>query len=149
MRLAGGEALNALRIEKGFVHWGSDMAYTESPHQIGLDFACRPDKNAAFIGKAAYLARKAEAKGPFLCSVKLHQTDAMLHHNEPVLRDGAVVGFVTSGAFSALLGTAIGLCLIAPPAGTSGNKELEKGDFTVLVEGRAIPATLQRKAFVS
>lgn len=149
LRLAGGEALNALRIEKGFVHWGSDMAYTESPHQIGLDFACRHDKNTAFIGKAAYLARKAEAKGPFLCSVKLHQPDAMLHHNEPVLRDGAVVGFVTSGAFSALLGTAIGLCLIAPPAGTSGNKELEKGDFTVLVEGRAIPATVQRKAFVS
>ena len=26
LRLAGGEALNALRIEKGYLHWGADMA---------------------------------------------------------------------------------------------------------------------------
>ena len=30
LKLLGGEALNALRIEKGFVHWGHDMAYTEA-----------------------------------------------------------------------------------------------------------------------
>ena len=147
LRLAGGEALNALRIEKGFVHWGSDMAYTESPHQIGLDFACRVDKGIAFTGRAAYLARKAEAKGPFLCSIKLQQPDAMLHHNEPVLRGGAIVGFITSGAFSAADGSAVGLCLIEPPVGTSGGEALEKGDYSVLVEGRIIPAILQRKPF--
>lgn len=147
LRLAGGEALNALRIEKGFVHWGSDMAYTESPHQIGLDFVCHIDKGIAFTGKSAYLARKAQAKGPFLCSIKLHQPDAMLHHNEPVLRDGTIVGFVTSGAFSAAQGSAVGLCLIAPPTETSGVEALEKGDYSVLVEGRIIPAILQRKAF--
>ena len=147
LRLAGGEALNALRIEKGFVHWGSDMAYTESPHQIGLGYACHVDKDIAFTGKAAYLARRAEAKGPFLCSLKLQQPDAMLHHNEPVLRDGAIVGFITSGAFSAAKGSAVGLCLIEPPVGTSGGEALEKGDYSVLVEGRIIPAILQRKPF--
>ena len=73
------------------------MAYTESPHQIRLDFACHLDKDIAFTGKAAYLARNAQAKGPFLCSIKLQLPDAMLHHNEPVLRDGEIVGFVTSG----------------------------------------------------
>ena len=71
----------------------------------------------------------------------------MLHHNEPVLRDGAIVGFITSGAFSAAEGSAVGLCLIEPPAGTSGGEALEKGDYSVLVEGRIIPAILQRKAF--
>ena len=147
LRLTGGEALNALRIEKGFVHWGSDMAYTESPHQIGLDFACRIDKGIAFTGRAAYLARKAEAKGPYLCSIKLQQPDAMLHHNEPVLRDGAIVGFVTSGAFSAAEGSAVGLCLIELTDGKSGDKALEEGDYSVLVEGRIIPAILQRKPF--
>jgi len=37
--------------------------------------------------------------------------------------------------------------LIEPPAGTSGGQALEKGDYSVLVEGRAIPAILQRKPF--
>jgi len=39
------------------------------------------------------------------------------------------------------------LCLIAPPTETSGVGALEKGDYSVLVEGRIIPAILQRKAF--
>jgi 4-methylaminobutanoate oxidase (formaldehyde-forming) len=112
-----------------------------------LDFACHLDKDIAFTGKAAYLARKAQAKGPFLCSIKLQQPDAMLHHNEPVLRDGTIVGFVTSGTFSAAQGSAVGLCLVEPPTGTSGGETLEKGDYCVLVEGRIIPAILQRKAF--
>jgi glycine cleavage system aminomethyltransferase T len=63
------------------------------------------------------------------------------------LRDETIVGFVTSAAFSAAQGSAVGLCLIAPPTGTTGGEALEKGDYSVLVEGRIIPATLQRKAF--
>jgi len=63
------------------------------------------------------------------------------------LRDGVIVGFITSGAFSAVQDSAVALCLIEPPAGNSGDKSLEKGDYSVLVEGRAIPAILQRKPF--
>jgi len=72
---------------------------------------------------------------------------AMVHHKEPVLRDGVIVGFVTSGAFLAAQGSAVGLCLIEPPTGTYGGEAQEKGDYCVLVEGRIIPAILQRKAF--
>ena len=71
----------------------------------------------------------------------------MLHHNEPVLRDGVIVGFITSGAFSAAEGSAVALCLIEPPVETSGGEALEKGDYSVLVEGRIIPAILQRNPF--
>ena len=97
LRLLGGEALNALRIEKGFLHWGHDMAYTESPHQMGLEFACKTQKQIPFIGRDAYLVRKEQASGPYLCSIKLHDPAPLLHHNEPVLRDGKVVGYVTAG----------------------------------------------------
>ena len=41
LKLVGGEALNALRIEMGFVHWGHEMAHTEAPHQLGFGFACK------------------------------------------------------------------------------------------------------------
>ena len=55
------------RIEKGFVHWGHEMAYTEAPHQLGLEFICKPNKSVPFIGRDAYLARKAEGSGTDSC----------------------------------------------------------------------------------
>ena len=124
LRLAGGEALNALRIEKGFLHWGADMAYTEAPHQLGLYFICKPGKKLSFIGRDACLARKAEPKGPCLPSVRLADPDAILHHNEPVLTDGQIIGFVTSGAFCAMQKAAVGLCLVSPPDGCRGVRGL-------------------------
>lgn len=84
LRLIGREALNGLRIEKGFVHWGQDMAYTEAPHQIGLDFACKANKAIPFIGRDAYIKRKEAAIGPYLCSIKLFDPQPLLHHNELV-----------------------------------------------------------------
>ena len=149
LRLAGSEALNALRIEKGFVHWGADMAYTEAPHQIGLDFTCKPGKDITFTGRDAYLARKAAGKGPFLCSIKLSQPEAMLHHNEPVLRDGKIVGFVTSGAFCAGQGAAVGLCMINPPEGKTGYDSVKHGNYAIMIEGKIIPATLSSKGFAA
>ena len=148
LRLAGGEALNALRIEKGYLHWGADMAYTEAPHQMGLDFICKPDRHRPFIGQDRYLALRADRQGPYLCSVRLTDPDAMLHHNEPVLRDGRIIGFVTSGAFSAAHNAAVGLCLVSPPEGSGGPEGIEEGEFAVTVEGRKVPAKLQRKPFL-
>ncbi len=148
LRLIGGEALNALRIEKGFVHWGSDMAYTEAPHQVGLGFVCKTNKDVPFIGQAAYLARKQKADGPYLCSIKLHDPEPLLHHNEPVLRDGAVVGYVSSGAWGYSTGAAVGLCFVSLPEGAADKSALESGVYSVMVEGREIAAELSLKPFV-
>ncbi len=145
LKLVGGEALNALRIEKGFVHWGHEMAYTEAPHQMGLDFACKPKKPIHFIGRDAYLARKAEGRGPYLASAKLSDPTPLLHHNEPVLRDGAIVGYVTGGAFSARLGTSIGLCLITLPEGETDRASVAAGNWSVRVEGKDIEAVVSQK----
>ena len=142
LRLVGGDALNALRIEKGFVHWGHDLAYTESPHQLGLQFICKTSKPIPFIGQDAYLQRKKENAGPFLCSIKLIDTQPLLLHNEPVLRDDKVVGFVTSGAYGYTVGSAVGLCLLDIPAGKVNNTFLEQSTHSVLVEGKAVQANV-------
>ena len=147
LRLIGGEALNALRIEKGFVHWGNDMAYTEAPHQLALGFACKPNKPVSFIGRDAYLARKEEGKGPFLCSVKLRDSNPILHHNEPVLRNGKVVGYVTSGAYGYTSGSAVGLCLVSLPDGETDVDTLEIGEFAVVVEGVTFNADVSLAPF--
>ena len=147
LRLIGGEALNALRIEKGFVHWGHDMAYTEAPHQIGLDFACKPDKQIRFVGRDAYLQRKAANRGPFLCSVRLRDPEPLLHHNEPVLRDGKVAGYVTAGAYGYSTGSAVGLCLLSLPDGATEKSAIENASYSVVVEGNQIAAEISLKPF--
>ena len=147
LRLIGGEALNALRLEKGFLHWGQDMAYTESPHQMGLEFICKPDKPVPFIGQEAYLRRKAENKGPFLCSLKLSDPLPLLHHNEPVLREGEVVGYVTAGAFGHSVGAAVGHCLVNLAEGETGKRSLENSSYTVMVEGNEISAEVSLTPF--
>ena len=147
LRLLGGEALNALRIEKGFVHWGHDMSYTEAPYQIGLDFACKPHKPVPFLGRDAYLARKAENNGPFLCAIKLRDQAAHLHHNEPVLRDGKVAGFITSGAYGYSVGSAVGLCLVSLPEGATTKAAIETDNYAVMVEGKMIDAEISIAPF--
>ena len=147
LKLVGGEALNALRIEKGFVHWGHEMAYTEAPHQLGLDFACKPNAPVPFIGRDAYLARKADGCGPYLCSVRLRDPSPLLHHNEPVLRDGAIVGHVTSGAYGAATGASVGLCLVSAPEDQTGRALASHGTWSVRVEGNDIAADVSVTAF--
>jgi 4-methylaminobutanoate oxidase (formaldehyde-forming) len=146
LRLVGGEALNALRIEAGFVHWGHDVSYTESPTQVGLGFACKPNKSVPFVGRDAYLARKSDTSGLMLCSVKLNDAGPLLHHNEPVLYNGDVVGFVTSGAYSYGQGSAIGLCFVTP---VDDAQRALQGEWAVMVEGVAVPATLSKRPFLN
>ena len=147
LRLIGGEALNALRIEKGFLHWGHDMAYTEAPHQMGLEFICKTNKPQPFIGRDAYQARRLENKGPFLCSLKLNDPQPLLHHNEPVMFDGKVVGYVTSGAYSYSMGSAVGLCLLNLADEDNAKLSLEKEGYTVMVEGEAVEASISLTPF--
>ncbi|WP_254695210.1 glycine cleavage T C-terminal barrel domain-containing protein [Leisingera sp. NJS201] len=123
------------------------MAYTEAPHQMGMEFVCKVKKPIPFIGRDAYLARKAENKGPFLCSVKLRDPEPLLHHNEPVLRDGQIAGYVTAGAWGQTVGAAVGLCLLTLPEGEIEKAAVENGQFTVLVEGQSVEADVRLTPF--
>ena len=147
LKLVGSEALNALRIEKGFLHWGHDMAYSEAPHQLGLDFICKTNKSIPFIGQKAYQYRRAENKGPFLCSIKLNDSLPLMHHNEPVLRDKNVVGFVTSGAYGNTVGSAVGLCLLDLPLSELDKHMLENANYAVMIEGEEVEACVSLVPF--
>jgi heterotetrameric sarcosine oxidase gamma subunit len=146
LRLMGGEALNALRIEKGYLHWGHDLSYTDAPHQLGLEFLCKTDKTQGFLGQAAFEKRRAEAKGPHLCHLTLTDSQPMLHHNEAVLRDGGIVGFVTSGAYAQHSQRSVGLCVLQLPQGTTNKQCIEDGSYTVLIEGQEYAANVSLKS---
>lgn len=146
LKLMGGEALNALRIEKGYLHWGHDMSYTDAPHQLGLEFLCKTNKQQNFLGQAAFEQRATDAKGPYLCHLSLVDNGPMLHHNETVLCDGQPAGFVTSGAYAQYSQTAVGLCLLQLPAGASDKQSLERKGYTVVIEGQEYAAKVSLKS---
>jgi glycine cleavage system aminomethyltransferase T len=97
---AGFHTLNNCRVEKGYRHWGHDIGDEDTPAEAGLGFAvalAKPD----FLGRAATLRQK--AKGPLckrMVNLALLSTGAdtpLTYHEEPILRDGVIVGSVPPG----------------------------------------------------
>ena len=108
LKLCGLHTLDSCRIEKGYRHFGHDITDEDHVLEAGLGFAVRTQK-PDFIGRDAVL-RKAEA-GLDRRMVQFRLTDPapLLFHNEAIVRDGKIVGPVTSGNYGHFLGGAIGL----------------------------------------
>ena len=113
LRLCGLHALDSCRIEKAFRHFGHDIGDEDHVLEAGLGFAVRLDKRASkfgeFIGREAVLGKRREGVSRRLVQFRLTDPEPLLHHNEPILRDGEMVGYVTSGNYGHYLGGAIGL----------------------------------------
>jgi glycine cleavage system aminomethyltransferase T len=119
LKHAGYFALNSLRMEKGYRHWGHDIGQDDTPLEAGLGFAVAWDKAGGFIGREA-LIRQRDA-GPAkrrLVQIKLDGADApMLYHNEPIWRGGKLVGEITSGGYGHTIGASLGMGYVTGPDG--------------------------------
>ena len=142
LRLAGMHALDSCRIEKAFRHYGHDIGDEDTPLEAGLGFACAFDKPVPFIGREALLRQK-EREGPLrkrLVQFLLHDPDVMLYHHEPILRDGEIVGHLSSGNYGHTLGGSVGLGYVRCAEGVD-KAYLAAGQFEIDVGGERIPAT--------
>ena len=101
---AGRIAFNSLRLEKGYRSWGTDMTAEHRPAEAGVGFAVSA-KKGDFLGKAALETAGAPTKA--LRSIIFDDPGAVVLGKEPVSRDGAVLGYVTSAGYSATLGRSI------------------------------------------
>ena len=106
---AGYHALNSLRIEKAYRHWSHDITDEDTPLEAGLGFAVKLDKAGGFIGREALLAQKEAGIERCLLQFQLKDPEPLLYHNEPIWRDGELVGHITSGAYGHTSGRRIGL----------------------------------------
>lgn len=145
LRPAGFFALNSLRMEKGYRHWGHDIGEEDTPFEAGLGFAVALEKPGGFIGRDA-LARQ-KAAGPLqrrMVQIRLEETDhpPLLFHHEPIRCDGKIVGSVTSGAYGYRLGASLGMGYVRHPDGVSADW-LASGRFEVEVAIRNHPVKLQ------
>ena len=99
---AGAHAMDIMRMEKGYLHWGHDISPGENPYEAGLGFAVKINKEYDFIGKKSLIALKDKQKKQF-AMFTLDQANPgfpLLLHDEPIYFDGKIVGETTSGNFS-------------------------------------------------
>ena len=120
----GYRAIDALRLEKGYRAWATDITPETTPDEAGLAFAVKPDKGVDFIGREA-VPRGAQPGRPprrLVCLV-LDDPRAIGLGSEPVRRpDGAIVGRVTTGGYGFAVGAAIAWAWVPADAAEPGTR---------------------------
>ena len=151
LRHGGFLALNHCRLAKGFAHFGHDIGEDDTPYEAGLGFAVALDKPGGFIGREALLRQR--AAGPIearLVNLRLPQASLergpWLLRNEPLWRDGAIVGYATSGAWGFRTGAALGMAAVRRAGGVDAGW-LAAGGFEVEIAGKRHPVELQFAGF--
>lgn len=147
LRLAGYHALNSLRMEKGYRHWGHDISDEDTPLQAGLGFAVSFKKPDGFLGREALLKQKEEGVTRKLLQFALHDANALLYHNEPIWRDGAIVGRISSGMFGHALGKSLGMGYVELGAFAGSDAALLAASYEIEVAGVKVPATASLAGF--
>src|SRR4051794_39353275 len=131
--LAGYHAMGSCRTEKGYRHWGHDIGPEDTPPEAGLGFAVAWDKPGGFTGRDALL-RQRERGSPErrLVQGRLADDSRLLYHEEPIWRDGRIVGAVTSGAYGHRVGASLGMGYVSHEGGVTP-EWLAEGRFEVEV----------------
>ncbi|WP_294226128.1 FAD-dependent oxidoreductase [uncultured Shimia sp.] len=142
LKLCGIHMMDSCRIEKGFRHFGHDITCEDHVVDAGLGFAVKTDK-PDFIGRESVIARKESGPQNRLVQFKLTDPEPLLFHNEPILRDGEYVGYLSSGNYGHTLGGAIGLGYV-PCAGEKA-AEVLASTYEIDVMGTKVRAEVSLK----
>ena len=96
LKIFGARAVDAMRMEKGFLHWKADLITEFTPFETSLDRFVKLDKDH-FIGQDALLRQHASGLRKKLVTLRVDTAHAPAHPGASVMRNGKVVGTVTSG----------------------------------------------------
>jgi 4-methylaminobutanoate oxidase (formaldehyde-forming) len=138
--VAGGyRAIDALRLEKGYRAWGSDLSPETTPYEAGVGFAVKLDKGE-FRGRAA-LADGTDPAERLVC-LTLDDPRAVALGSEPVrVPGGEPLGRVTSGGFGYAVGASIAFAYVPSEHAAPGTR-LEVDIFGDWVAGEVRPEPL-------
>jgi len=137
LKLCGLHTLDSCRIEKAFRHFGHDITDEDHVLEAGLGFAVKADKGN-FIGRDAVLKKKDAGLDRRLVQFRLSDPEPLLFHNEAIVRDGKIVGTITSGNYGHHLGGAIGLGYV-PSKGESAEQVLAS-NYEIEIAGVRVKA---------
>ena len=71
----------------------------------------------------------------------------LLYHNEPIWRDGAIVGRITSGMYGHAVGGSLGMGYVANPDGVCTREWVLQGAYEVEIAGERVGATVSLEPF--
>ncbi|MGR9503704.1 GcvT family protein [Rhizobium leguminosarum] len=146
LQLAGYHALDSLRSEKGYRHFGNDITPGDTPLEAGLQFAVSFKKEVDFIGRAALERQKAEGLKKRLVFFCLEDAGPNLLHDEPIYRNGGIVGRTTSGAYGYTIGSSVAMGYLSVPA-ENWVEWLASGNFEIELAGVKHPAKCSHRPF--
>jgi len=127
----GLRAVESMRLEKGYLHWKSDIITEYNPFETGLARFVRMDKE--FIGKSALENMQANGPRRTLVTLELDSDTTPAHPGDSVMRKGTVVGTVTSAGWGYRVGKNLAYATVDTDA---------VDDLTVLVLANNISANI-------
>ncbi|MEL7280912.1 MAG: FAD-dependent oxidoreductase [Pseudomonadota bacterium] len=142
LTLCGMHMMDSCRIEKAFRHFGHDITCEDNVVDAGLSFAVdmsKPD----FIGKRAVAERKESGPHNRMVQFLLEEPEPLLFHNEPIVRDGEYVGYLSSGNYGHHLGGAVGLGYV--PSKGEKAADVLASTYEIDVMGTKVKATASLK----
>ena len=99
----GSHAMDTMRMESGFLHWGHDISPEENQYEAGLDFSISYKKETNFIGKESLLKIKDKKQNKRFIMLSLKNNisrQPLLLHEEPIYLNNEIIGRTTSGNYS-------------------------------------------------
>lgn len=132
-------ARDVLRLEAGYLLYGSDIDDEHSPYEAGYGWVVKLDKGD-FIGREALAAQKKSGIGRRLTGVKLLER-GVPRAGAPVLVDGREAGKLCSATFSPSLQAGIGVGYLDRPDLAPGTR------CAVVLHGRELPAEVVKVPF--
>ena len=144
LKLCGMHMMDTCRMEKGFRHFGHDITSEDHVLEAGLGFAVKTDK-PDFIGREAVLRKKETGLEQRLVQFKLSDAEPLLYHNEPILRNGENVGYLSSGGYGHHVGASVGMGYV--PCKGETVAELLDSTFEIDVMGTRVKTEAQLKPF--
>jgi len=137
LKLVGLHAVDSLRLEKAYKHWGSDIGPDDTPLESGLGFCVDLDKEN-FIGKDALVKQKADGLKRKLVTFTIEDPEPLIYHDEPIYRNGKLLCENTHGSYSHVMNCAIGMCYLKNDKGIT-DEWILSGKYEIDIEGKHYP----------
>jgi glycine cleavage system aminomethyltransferase T/glycine/D-amino acid oxidase-like deaminating enzyme len=145
----GMHAMDIMRMESGFLHWGHDISPEENQYQAELNFTISNKKNINFIGKESLNKIKQEKITKRLTMFSLKKSEPgypLLLHDEPIYLDDKIIGRTTSGNYSFNYKKNLSFGYIN---NNYPEEDLLKKDLFIEVEKEKHPVIIERKPLKS
>ncbi len=147
---AGMHTMNNARMEKAYRHWGHDISEEETPIEAGLGFAVAWDKPGGFVGDKAlanHRGQKLQSKR-LVCIALQDQSGSapMMYHEEPIYRNGLIVGSTTSGAWGHRVNRSLALGYVKCAEGVTKDW-ITSGTWEIEIAWKKYPAIIQLESF--